>query len=99
MTNWTKYYEEYEEELHSETTRKSVKQTKKKKTWKQMNEQKKDKPRKQWQKKKQEVLELKIWIVTGCGELSERVVHCMKHRPTDQAISRFEGFIVKVYHT
>ena len=52
MTNLTRYYEDYEEELHSETTRKSVKQTKKKKTWKQMNEQKKDKPRKQWQKKK-----------------------------------------------
>ena len=32
MTNWTKYYEDYEEELHSETTRKSVKQTKKKKS-------------------------------------------------------------------
>ena len=52
MKQRNRYYEEYEEELHTETTHKSVKHTKKKKTWKQMVEQKNDKPRSQWQKKK-----------------------------------------------
>ena len=53
MTNWTNInYEKYEEELYEENTRKFYK-TKKKKTWKQVNEDKKhDKTRKQWQKKK-----------------------------------------------
>tara|TARA_B100000686_G_C16230874_1_gene684798 strand:+ start:214 stop:402 length:189 start_codon:yes stop_codon:yes gene_type:complete len=53
MANWTNInYEKYEEELYEENTRKFYK-TKKKKTWKQVNEDKKhDKTRKQWQKKK-----------------------------------------------
>ena len=53
MTDW-KQYEEYEEELHSEISKKSVIKIKKKKTWKQITEVKIDKERskKQWQKKK-----------------------------------------------
>ena len=52
MTDW-KQYEEYEEELHNEITKKSVNKTKKKKTWKQINEEKqKQVTKKQWQKKR-----------------------------------------------
>tara|TARA_B100000287_G_scaffold362015_1_gene355058 strand:+ start:218 stop:397 length:180 start_codon:yes stop_codon:yes gene_type:complete len=49
MTDW-KYYEELEEESYSKTRKV---RTKKKKTWKQMNEEKNSKPtKKQWQKKR-----------------------------------------------
>ena len=52
MTDW-KQYEEYEEELHNEITKKSVNKTKKKKTWKQVNEEKNSRPtKKQLQKKR-----------------------------------------------
>ena len=52
MTDW-KEYEELEEELHNEITKKSVTKIKKKKTWEQLQ---KDKERqlnkKKWQKKR-----------------------------------------------
>ena len=49
MTDW-KYYEELEEESYSKTRKV---RTKKKKTWKQVNEEKNSRPtKKQWQKKK-----------------------------------------------
>ena len=53
MTDW-KQYEEYEEELHSEISKKSVIKIKKKKTWKQITEVKNDREhsKKQWQKKR-----------------------------------------------
>jgi len=53
MTDW-KEYEELEEELHNEITKKSVTKIKKKKTWKQITEVKNDREhsKKQWQKKR-----------------------------------------------
>ena len=49
MTDW-KYYEEFEEESYSKTRKV---RTKKKKTWKQVNEEKNSRPtKKQWQKKR-----------------------------------------------
>ena len=49
MTDW-KYYEELEEESYSKTRKV---RTKKKKTWKQGNEEKNSRPtKKQWQKKR-----------------------------------------------
>ena len=53
MTDW-KQYEEYEEELHDEISKKSVTKIKKKKTWKQITEVKNDREhtKKQWQKKR-----------------------------------------------
>ena len=53
MTDW-KQYEEYEEELHNEISKKSVTKIKKKKTWKQIIEVKNNREhsKKQWQKKR-----------------------------------------------
>ena len=53
MTDW-KQYEEYEEELHDEISKKSVNKIKIKKTWKQITEVKNDREhsKKQWQKKR-----------------------------------------------
>jgi hypothetical protein len=53
MTDW-KQYEEYEEELHDEISKKSVSKIKIKKTWKQITEVKNDREhtKKQWQKKR-----------------------------------------------
>ena len=52
MTNW-KEYEEIEEEFDKETTHKVTSKIKKKKTWKQMNEEKQIQvTKKQWQKKR-----------------------------------------------
>ena len=50
MTNWSEY-EEIEEEFDNRTS--NVKHTKKKKTWKQINEERKrEVTKKQWQKKR-----------------------------------------------
>ena len=50
MTNWREY-EEIEEEFDNRTS--NVKHTKKKKTWKQINEERKrEVTKKQWQKKR-----------------------------------------------
>jgi len=53
MTDW-KQYEEYEEELHNETSKKSVTKIKIKKTWKQITEvmNNREHSKKQWQKKR-----------------------------------------------
>ena len=53
MTDW-KQYEEYEEELHNEISKKSVNKIKIKKTWKQITEVKNNREhsKKQWQKKR-----------------------------------------------
>jgi len=53
MTDW-KQYEEYEEELHDEISKKSVNKIKIKKTWKQITEVKNNREhsKKQWQKKR-----------------------------------------------
>ena len=53
MTDW-KQYEEYEEELHDEISKKSVSKIKIKKTWKQITEVKNNREhsKKQWQKKR-----------------------------------------------
>ena len=52
MTNWREY-EEIEEELHNETAHKVTSKIKKKKTWKQINEEKQRQvTKKQWQKKR-----------------------------------------------
>jgi len=52
MNNWREY-EEIEEEFHKETAHKVTSKIKKKKTWKQINEEKQRQvTKKQWQKKR-----------------------------------------------
>ena len=52
MTDWREY-EKIEEELHNDTAHKVTSKIKKKKTWKQINEEKQRKvTKKQWQKKR-----------------------------------------------